>query len=579
MASLPPGTIILLGALILPLLNGKARRWWMLGLPVASLLHLIWFLPSGHVVSLEMFGQQLRPIRIDKLSLVWGYVFHVAAILGVIYAWHVRNRAEHVSALLYAAASIGAVFAGDLLTLFVYWELTAIASVFLIWSGASKTSFATGMRYAVMHIGSGVLLLSGALLIFRDTGSLRFGQVDQWGMFAELTSWGQILLLLGFGIKAAFPLLHCWLPDAYPESTPSGTVFLSAFTTKMAIYALARGFAGCDQLINVGAVMVIFPLIFAMLADDMRRTLAHVLNNQLGFMVVAIGVGTPLAIGGAAAQAFAHVIYKGLLFMSIGAVLYRTGTAKQSQLGGLFRAMPWTCGFCLVGALSVLPLNCGFVTKALVLSAVAEKHLDTIWLILVFGAAGAFLTAGIKVPYFTFFAVPEVTSDTTADSANKSQRSVEEAPRHMLIAMGISAALCLLIGIVPSLLYQILPHDLHDYHVYDFAHVTTQLQLLLFTTLGFVLALRFGFYPRPILGTMLDVDWIYRKPIPALIRGLRTQTDKINLQRARLCYGSVLSQVSRSCSEAGILGRTVSTNAMGISAMVLLAIYLLAYFR
>lgn len=398
MASLPPGALILLGALVVPFLRGRIRQVWTVGIPVLSLIHMLWAHPAGHIIETKIFDQDLMPIRVDRLSLVWGYVFHIAAILAAIYAMQVRDRTQHFVSMLYVGASIGAVFAGDLLTLFVFWETTAISSVFLIWASRSSESFATGMRYLLMHVGSGVLVLSGALLLFVERGTLTFGGPDEIGMFHEVSNWGSTLLLIGFGIKAAFPLLHCWLPDAYPNSTATGTVFLSAFTTKMAIYVLARGYAGCEALITIGAIMVIFPLIHAILADDMRRTLAHVLNNQLGFMVVAIGVGTDLAVNGVAAQAFAHVIYKGLLFMALGAVLQQVGTARQSKLGGLARQMPWTCAFCIIGALSVVPLNCGFVTKALVLDAVAEEHLDAIWLVLMAGAVGAFLTAGIKVP-------------------------------------------------------------------------------------------------------------------------------------------------------------------------------------
>lgn len=577
MSSLPPGSIILIGALLVVLMRGWVRRLWTVGIPIVSLCHLVWAHPDGNVLVAEFFGQQLTPIRVDRLSLVWGYVFHFAAFLASIYAWRVRDRMQDFSAMIYVGASIGAVFAGDLLTLFVYWEITALSSVFLIWANQSyessqaiqqsKQTFATGMRYVTMHVGSGVLVLSGALLLFVERGTLSFGKIGETGMFHQLDSWGAILLLLGFGIKAAFPLLHCWLPDAYPRSTVTGTVFLSAFTTKMAIYALARGFAGCEILLTIGAIMAIFPLLHALLADDMRQSLAHVLNNQLGFMVAGIGVGTELALNGVAAQAFAHVIYKGLLFMAIGAVLQQVGTARQSKLGGLAKQMPWTCVFCLVGALSVVPLNCGFVTKALVLSAIADHHHEWVWLALMAGAVGAFLIAGIKVPYFTFFA------------ATDSDRSrIEEAPPHMLVAMAISSTACLLIGIFPGLLYQLLPTEC-DYHPYTVSHIVQQLQLLGFTTLGFAAAVYFGFYPGTVSGTLLDIDWLYRKPLPWTIRSIaalgRGRDPLAELIGWLTSFGGWFSE---QCSEAGFFGRSVSTNAMAISAAILLAVYLLTYY-
>ena len=165
---------------------------------------------------------------------------------------------------------------------------------------------------------------------------------------------------------------------------------LSSFTTKLAIYALARGFAGTDLLILIGCLMTAFPVFFAVIENDMRRVLAYSLNNQLGFMVVAIGIGTELAINGAVAHAFAHIIYKGLLFMSMGAVLYRVGTVKASELGGLYKSMPWTMVFCIVGAMSIsaFPLFSGFAAKSLIMSALGYKGLVAAYLVLLAASAG-----------------------------------------------------------------------------------------------------------------------------------------------------------------------------------------------
>ena len=365
--------------------------------------------------------------------------------------------------------------------------------------------------------------------------------------------------------QSGFSFRHTWLPDAYAKATPAGAVVLSAFTTKMAIYALIRGFAGAEPLIILGAMMCVFPLLHALLADDLRQTLAHVLNNQLGFMVVAVGVGTPVALSGAAAMAFAHVIYKGLLFMAIGAVMFRTGTARQSELGGLATHMRWTCVFCLVGAFSVFPLNCGFVTKSIVLGAVAHEHLEALWLLLLLCSAGAFLTAGLKVSYFAFFARSEPSHE------------VEEAPRHMLIAMALSAVLCLAIGIFPHVLYGLLPFEV-DEHPYVLSHIVPQLQLLGGTALAFGLLLYFGGYPQPVTDTLLDVDWLYRKPFRRFLRWISSSEMKFEIGWVWEFCTTLLQWLRHECSESGRLGRSVSTNVMAISAMILLAIYLLVYY-
>ncbi|MCP4901922.1 MAG: Na(+)/H(+) antiporter subunit D, partial [bacterium] len=296
-SNLPPGIILIVGALLFPLLRGRLRQLWLLLLPIASAVHLLMFLPAGSELSMTIFEYELTIFRIDRLSLVWGYIFHIAAILGAVYSLHVKGAGEHTAAASYVGAAIGGVFAGDLITLFIYWELTAVTSVFLIWAGNTERAFRAGMRYVIIQVGSGVLLLAGAVIHYHDTGSLAFGHLG-------LVSIGTTLIFLAFGIKAAFPLLHNWLQDSYPESTATGTLYLSIFTTKLAIYALARGFAGTECLIFIGAAMTAFPIFFAVIENDLRRVLTYSLNNQLGFMVVGIGIGTELALNGAAAYAF-----------------------------------------------------------------------------------------------------------------------------------------------------------------------------------------------------------------------------------------------------------------------------------
>ncbi|MCK5642836.1 MAG: Na(+)/H(+) antiporter subunit D, partial [Gammaproteobacteria bacterium] len=395
-----PTAFLFFGAalILLALPQGRIRAAFLLIVPIIAGLQ-VWALPAGIFAQQEFFGFTLDLMRVDKLSRVFALIFTIAAFLGNLYAWHVRDTVQQVAALLYAGSAIGAVFAGDLITLFFYWEGTAIASVFLIWARRTEGAFNTGMRYLVIQIGSGVVLLAGVALVYRETGSIAFGAIT-------LGSLGTWLIFLSFGVKAAFPLLHNWLQDSYSAATVTGTVILSAFTTKLAIYALARGFAGTEILIYIGAVMTLFPIFFAVIENDLRRVLAYSLNNQLGFMVVGIGVGTELALNGTAAHAFAHILYKSLLFMSIGAVLFRTGTSKGSELGGLYKTMPLTMIFCVVGAaaISAFPLFSGFVSKSLILSASAHEGHYIVWAILLFASAGVFHHSGIKIPYFAFFA-------------------------------------------------------------------------------------------------------------------------------------------------------------------------------
>ncbi len=493
----PTAFLFFAAAFVLLALPGRMRPLLLVGLPALAAWQ-VWNMPMGNHLQVNLMGLDLELMRVDKLSRIFGLIFALMAFLGNIYAWHVRDPIQQVAALVYAGAAIGAVFAGDLISLFIYWEGTAIASVFFIWARGTVGAFHTGMRYLIVQVGSGVLLIAGAALFWRETGSLDF-------TLMELGSPATWLIFLAFGIKAAFPLLHNWLQDAYPAATVTGSVILSAFTTKLAIYALARGFAGTEILIYIGAIMTVFPLFFSEIENDMRRVLAYSLNNQLGFMVVGIGIGTEMALNGAVSHAFAHILYKALLFMGMGAVLFRTGTIKATELGGLYRTMPLTTILTTVGAVSIsaFPFFSGFVTKSLTLAAAGEAQLWLVWGALVFASVGVLSDTGIKIPYFTFF-------------AHDSGKRPAEAPRAMLIAMGLTAALCILIGVAPNLLYALLPYEVEG-SVYTATHVVGQLQLLLFAMLAFALSMRFGLHPGENRATILDTDWAYRRAAPAIL--------------------------------------------------------------
>ena len=546
-----------LGAGLLP--KGSMRAALLLFVPVLAALQ-IWSLPEGNLYQVELLGQQLELMRVDKLSRVFGLIFCIAAFLGNLYAWHIKDTVQQIAAVLYSGSAIGAVFAGDLVTLFFYWEGTAIASVFLIWARRTEGAYHTGMRYLIIQITSGVILLAGTALLYRETGSIAFEQMT----LGSLATW---LIFLSFGMKCAFPFLHNWLQDSYPAATITGTVILSAFTTKLAVYALARGFAGTEMLIYIGAVMTLFPIFFAEIENDLRRVLAYSLNNQLGFMVVGIGVGTEMALNGTASHAFAHILYKALLFMSVGAVLLRTGTSKASELGGLCRTMPRTALFCLIGAASIsaFPLFSGFVTKSLIMDETANEHYPIIWAILVFASAGVLSHSGIKIPYFTFF-------------GHDSGLRPKEAPWNMQLAMGITAFLCIFIGVYPDPLYALLPYDV-VYKPYTTNHVIAQLQLLCFALLAFAVLMRSGIHPPEIRAVNLDVDWIYRRLIPKLYRPIAALIGLIwtALSEAALKnLGQFQNLLYRWHSPETGMARVRPTGAMVIWVAILLAVTLIA---
>lgn len=494
---LNPALVLILGSGALPVLRGRAQKIYLLVLPLASLA-LLASLPFGERGAVGVFGLELVTLRLDQLSFVFGLVFHLAAVLAVVYSWHLRDTVQHVAGLTYAGAALGALLAGDLLTLFLYWELTSVASAVLIWARRNESSFRAGLRYLLIQVVSGVLLLGGAVLQLSSTGSIRFQAMT----LDNLAAW---LVLFAFGIKCAFPLLHNWLQDSYPEATVTGSVWLSVYTTKLAVYALARGFAGAELLVWIGVAMTLFPIFYAVIENDLRRVLAYSLNNQLGFMVTGIGIGTELALNGAAAHAFAHIIYKALLFMAMGAVLHQVGAIKASELGGLYKSMPWTATFCIIGSMSIsaFPLLSGFVTKSMILAAAVEEGQWLVYLLLLVASAGVVDHSGIKIPFFSFF-------------AHDSGKRPREAPLNMRLAMGLAAALCIGIGLYPQPLYELLPHAV-DYSAFTATHVLTQLQLLLFAAAAFAFLYRRAWYPPEVPSVNLDVDWTYRRALPTAV--------------------------------------------------------------
>ena len=494
-AELPPFAPFFLAAALALVTRGRWRSVIMLATPVAGGLHLWLDVSPGIVTTTSMLDFELLLMSTDRLNLLFGYLFHIAAFIAAVFALHVRDTTQPVASLLYVGSALGAVFAGDLVTLFIFWELMAITSVFLVWSRRTTRALRAGMRYLIIQVLSGVLLLAGALAHYFETGSLVFEFIGLNG----ISGW---LIFLAFGIKCAFPLMHNWLTDAYPEATPSGTVFLSAFTTKVAVYALARGFPGTELLIYIGVVMTCFPIFYAVIENDLSRVLAYSMINQLGFMVCGIGVGTALALNGAVAHAFNDVLFKGLLFMSMGAVLYRAGNTNGSDIGGLYKSMPKTATLCIVGACSIsaFPLFSGFVSKSMVMAAMIDEGYHYLWLALLFASAGVFHHAGIKIPYFAFF-------------AHDPGIRTKEAPASMLTAMGIAAALCIFIGSQPQHLYALLPWEV-DFWPYDTTHVLAQLQLLFFSALAFVWLNKQGIYPPELHAVNIDAEWLYRKLLP-----------------------------------------------------------------
>jgi multicomponent Na+:H+ antiporter subunit D len=498
--------VLIAGAWLVPLLEGPAKRAAMILVPAVALVDCFLLQPGTYGV-IRFIGQDLTFGRVDRLSLVFAYVFALMALVGMVYALHVKDDAQHVAALTYAGSALGITFAGDFLSLFLFWELAAVSAVFLVWLRRERTAVAAGFRYLLVHVFGGLCLLGGIVLYWSQSGSLAFDD-----MSAHTGTAAFALILAAFLLNAAVPPLGAWLPDAYPEATVTGAVFLTAFTTKSAVYALVRGFAGTELLVWWGAAMAVYGVVYAVLENDARRLLAYHIISQVGYMVCGVGLGTELALNGTSAHAFSHILYKALLFMGAGAVLEVTGRRNLSEMGGLHKTMPVTLSLYMIGAfaISAVPLFSGFVSKSMVVSAAGESHRAAIFLTLTLASAGTFLHTGLKLPYYMFFARrssgrPEQESRGGRDRG----LSAHEPPSNMLVAMGLAAAACVIIGVFPGLLYAQLPYDV-EYVPYTARHVIATLGLLSFTALGFFALLA---HLDPEATISLDTDWFYRRGV------------------------------------------------------------------
>jgi len=503
MSHLAPGVILLFGALLLPFAPRRIRSLAFLLFPLLA-FGLLVQLVEGSSSTLRFLNLDLVPLRVDRLSLAFAYVFILIAFLVGIYGYNLKDTGQQVAALVYAGSSLGVLFAGDFFTLFVYWEMMAVASVYLIFARRTDRSREAGMRYLLVHLFAGSALLAGIVWHYVETSSILFDR-SGGGPAAYL-------ILLGFSINAALPPLHAWLADSYPEGTVTGSVFLSAFTTKTAVYVLARGFPGWEILMLAGTVMALYGVVFAFLENDIRRVLAYHIVSQVGYMVAGIGIGTEVAVNGSTAHAFAHILYKGLLFMGAGAVLYSTGKSKMSELGGLAGSLPWVLLLYMVGALSIsaFPLFSGFVSKSLVVHAAELSHETTVVSLLNLASVGTFLSIGLKVPYLTWFA---------PDRSIKTQ----PIPWNMYAGMILAGGINLAIGIYPELLYRVMPFPV-TYRPYNAAHLLETLQLLAFTGLAFWLVID-KIHAEPKI--TLDFDWFYRKPAPILFRLTVVSVDRL----------------------------------------------------
>ena len=556
--ALHPAFVLLAGALLVGPCRGHLRTAVLFIAPLAT-LWAVWQIPDGVVATATFLGYEIQPIEGGAVRRLFATIFTIMAPTGGVFAFRQASWYELSAGYAYAAGAVGVSFAGDLITLFLFWELMAIFSTVVVWCGGTPAARAAGIRYAIMHLLGGVILKVGIEGVVVHTGSVEIQPL----LATNFDTW---MILIGILINAAAPPVSAWLADAYPSSSPTGSVFLSAFTTKSAVLALILLFPGEPVLIWVGLYMIFYGIIYALLENDARRILAYSVVNQVGFMVVAVGIGTEMALNGAAAHAFAHIIYKALLFMSAGVVIYRTGMTRCSDLGGLFRTMPLTTVCGIIGALAIssFPFTSGFTTKTMISQAAADESLSFVYMMLAAASAGVFLHAGIKFPWFVFF---------QKDSGMRPK----DAPWNMAVAMVFFAFLCILLGVYPQLLWSLLPYPV-EYEAYAPGKVLFYLQLLLFSGLAFFLLLPLM---KRTLTISLDTDWLWRVLLAGIGERLlqfgAAAGDRLSAAMTAVRQGPGARLVAL-LSSSGPMGRTWQIGTTALWIAILLTAYVLLYY-
>jgi multicomponent Na+:H+ antiporter subunit D len=495
---LHPGAGFMALAFLLLFLRGRLWRWLLFIPPIAALVLIVTLEQGNHWV-VPYLGQKLVLGRVDRLSLLFTGLFAVESLICTLYAFHVKEKAHHMASLFYVACAFGAILAKDYWSLFIFWELMTVSSTFLIWLNRTPASTAAGFGHLMVLTIGALSLLAGILLRYQAVETFAFDPAD-----AALMRHYDWLILTGFCITAAVVPLHAWLTEAYPAATLPGAVFLSVFTTKTAIYALTRCFSGLDILTVLGTIMALYGMLYAILERDIRRMLSYLMVSQIGLMLAGIGMGTPMTLNGALAQAWAHTFSNGLLFMAAGCLVATSGKEDLVSAGRAGRVLPLVMVAYLIGALSIsaAPFLNGFVSTPMILYGAMEGGRPVISILLALAVLGSFAAACLRL----------VNAAWGTGSAETGRPT--PLPGNMVAALGMGSALCVIQGILPGTLYRLLPFPV-AYHPYTVWNILLALVLLGLVVLGFVAIRRFL---RPRRDRTPDMDRIYRMVASAVVR-------------------------------------------------------------
>lgn len=508
---LHPGLIMIAMGLLVMALPERLRRPAYIAAPLLTLACSLQLNESSEMVYRISSKLSIDMISFDRLSLIFMTAFCIVSLIAAIYSAGSNNRFEMGFALMYAGSNMGVVLSGDVLSLIIFWELSAIASCYVVYARRTRKSTRAAFRYILVHGFGGNMLLVGIISYIAKYGM----DITNITGAQDFTFW---MIFIGVAVNAAVPPLNSWMPDAYPESTIGGTIYLASFTTKSAIYVMIRFFAGTEWLVYVGAFMAIYGILMALLENDLRRLFCYHIISQLGYIVASLAMGPGYGIDGAAAHTFNNIMYKGTLLMCAGAVLYATGRRKISELGGLGRQMPLTAVCFLIAsfAISGMPFLNGFASKALVMHAVSEGGYELVSFLLTTASVGTWMSIALKINYFVFFGKPVSGKPFPVEE-------LKSVPVNMKIGMVLGAAACTVTGVMPKLVYNLTP-SMTDGHPFTVEHIVEYLVLFAGGTVIFFLFIsKMKVHDQ----LSLDFDWFYRVALDRFILWISTSIHKL----------------------------------------------------
>ncbi len=439
----------------------RAREWFAIAVVlaefavVASMLPAVW---GGQVLVYQLGGWQPPwgvNLAIDGLNLLVALIVAGIGTLVMIYSFVYMERDTGLDQyytlfLLIVAGMMGVALTGDIFNLYVFFEIMCISSYALVAFRRKWQSIEASIKYMIVSsLGTSFILL-GIALLYGLVGSLniadlaqKLGQVSPSAVIVPLA-----LFVTGLGIKIAVVPLHMWMPDAYQAAPSAVAALFSGATATVGIYAMVRvvytlfgAFAIGIMLAALGLVTMVIGALMALAQRDLKRLLAYSGISQVGYVLLGIGLGTVLGIQGGLFHLFNNAIYKTMLFMIAGAIIYRVGTSNMDQLGGLWKNMPVTATLFVVGALAISgvpPFN-GFASKWMIYVAGIEAGQPVFTII-------ALITSALTLAYFL-----KALNSIFLGQRPKHLSDVKETPLPMMFPIMLLAVLCVVFGVLPQL--------------------------------------------------------------------------------------------------------------------------------